>query len=86
MLPLKLDPAAVKETPVEAVPVVVERALPKTAAVRVGADPVPVITTSSIRYWVTDPVCLKRILKFAAAGKVDTDLENQAAVPVDRAV
>ena len=59
------------------------------AAVKAGgvmADTVPVITTSSIRYWVVVPVCLKRILKFAAAGKVDTDLENQAVVPVDRAV
>ena len=62
------------------------------AAVKVGgvkaAAAVPVITTSSIRYWVADPVCLKRILRFAAAGKLETDLENQVAVPVpvDRAV
>ena len=36
MLPVKLDPAAVKETPVEAVPAVVERALVSVAAVIVG--------------------------------------------------
>ena len=50
MLPVKLDPDAVKEAPVEAVPAAVERALPKTAALSAGvkeALTVPVTTISS---------------------------------------
>jgi len=48
MLPVRLDPAALKETPVEAVPAVVERALVSVAEVRDGPADGAVMLTSSI--------------------------------------
>jgi hypothetical protein len=47
---LRLDPAAVNETPVEAVPTVVERALPREAAVRAGEVELHERTKSSMAY------------------------------------